>query len=179
MSDYPSSRKILQSQELVFGAAASENTVKKFGGGVNFNLEFQGRDPQWKLNGPYQSKTAGFVVDGSWIAPTDCSIYYFSMSNLTAGASGITEIDILRHATSGAGTTIFTTKPSLSYSVGNNGFMAAKFGDVPLIDENPTGSILPVFISLDLDRGDMLTMQLSTVQVGASNLTVTLNVRPR
>lgn len=179
MSDLASSRSILQTEALVFGAAASESTVTQIAENTNFNSEYQGRDPQWKLNGPYQSKVAGFVFDGSWIAPTDCKIYYFSMSNLIAGSSGTTEIDILKHTTSGAGSTIFSTRPSMTSAVGNNGYMAKRFADTPVTDENPAGTTLPVFISLDLNRGDMLTCQIVSVQTGASNLNVTLNVRPR
>ena len=179
MSDLASSRTIIQTEAVSFGAAASESTITAIAASTNFNSEFQGRDPQWKLNGPYQSKTAGFVVDGSWIAPHDCKIYYFSMSNLSAGSSGTTEVDILRHTASGSGTTIFSTRPAITSAAGNNAFMAKRYADTVVTDENPTGTTLPVFVSLDLNRGDMLTCQIVSVQTGGSNFTLTLNVRPR
>ena len=179
MSDLASNRSVVQVEAVSFGAAASESTITQIAANTNFNIAFQGRDPHWKLNGPYQSKTAGFVVDGAWIAPHDCTIYYFSMANLGNGSAGTTEIDILKHTASGAGVTIFTTRPAITSAAGNNAFMAKRYSDTVVIDENPTGTTLPVFTSLNLDRGDMLTCQIVSVQTGGSNFSVTLNVRPR
>lgn len=179
MSDLSPVRDIIQSEETLFGAAASESTIQKISAQGNFNTLFQGRDPEWKLNGPYQSVASGFIFDGAWIAPCDCSIYYFAMSNQVAGSSGTTEINIFKHTASGAGTTIFTSRPSITAAAGNNAFMAKRFGDTPVTDENPAGTTLPVFVSLNLSRGDMLTAQIVSAQVGASYLTVRLTMRPR
>lgn len=77
-----------------------------------------------------------------------------------AGISGITEIDLKYKRGAGAYTSIFTTKPSVSYSAGN--------------DSISTNAVLNPS-EVYLQAGDILRLDITTVQARANGLTIRID----
>ena len=173
-------RKIIQIEETAFAAAVSSSVATRIGATNNFLLEKEKGHRTWQINGKYGTSTGpDSSIDGSIPIEEDMEIVGFYMASSVAGVSGITEIDIRRRVASGTtGTSIFTTRPSISFSAGNNSKLQTKYNP-NVVDHNPTGTILPVFNSFDLDEGDDLFLDFVSRQSLAEGLTVTIILRPR
>ena len=179
MSNVSAVRNIMQAEELTSEAAVSSGTATRIGEALQFHNLYQLAPLFWNLNGRYGGSTAAQTgVDGALPIFTNCDIVGFFMFNQVAGASGITEIDILRHTASGAGATIFSVRPSISYVAGNLAFISL-YRDPSVVLENPAGTVLPTFSQTQLNAGDALTLNFVTRQLNANGLTVSLAVRPR
>jgi len=179
MSDITGERKLIQSEEVAYAAAVSSGTGSRIGSVLNFHTMSQHQKMSWKFNGKYgRSTSAQTGVDGSVFIMRDCIIIGFAMSNLVNGTSGSTEIDIIRFQSSGSGTTIFGTRPQISTAGGNNVFMSAWY-DPNEVLENPSGTLLPSYTSMLLNKGDMLTFNFVQRMAGAQDLTVELTTRLR
>lgn len=180
MTDISPLKKKIQSEEVLAQAAISSGTGNKIGASVNFILERETIHRTWQLNGIYGTSTgAQTAVDGSIPVEFDMEICGFYMANEIAGSSGTTEIDIRKQAASGtSGTSIFTTRPSLSTAAGNRAKLQANYNPAETI-HNPTGSTMPVFSSFNLNKGEALFLDFVTRQANGQSLTVTLICRPR
>ncbi len=77
-----------------------------------------------------------------------------------AGISGVTEVDIEYKRGAGSWTSIFTTKPSVSYTAGN--------------DATSTNAQLDAG-QVNLQAGDLVRLSISSVQARASGLMVRLD----
>lgn len=77
-----------------------------------------------------------------------------------AGISGVTEIDLKYKRGAGAYTSIFTTKPSVDYSAGN--------------DSTSTNAVLNGS-EVNLQAGDILALSITDAQKRAKNLIVRLD----
>lgn len=182
MSDLSPARKIVQSEEVVFGAAASEATASKIGGSVNFLLMNSCVHAIWNMNGTYGAGSVGsqIGVDGCLIAPIDMEIVAFQMSNFVTGSSGDSEIDIYKSGVQNSqGSTIFTVRPKINFSAGNFVWMSKWFADTPVTHFNPSGTTLPTFISRNVDAGEMLSLNWVTRQALGQSGQVHLWLRPR
>lgn len=78
----------------------------------------------------------------------------------TAGSAGSTEIDIKFSRSGGAYTSIFSTKPSLSYTAGN--------------DSTSSNAVLnPTYV--DLQTGDIIRLDITSAQTASKNFIVRLD----
>lgn len=173
-------RKNIYIEDVQYRASISEAVGQKLGAGVNFINVAQHQEKLWALNGPYSILgTPQTGVDGAFVPRYNMEIIAIAVYNLVAGASGITEFDIIKHtASGGSGTSIFTTKPSLSYSSGNNSFLVYDFIN-SVAQENPTGCTQPVVTSVNIDAWDMLTCNLTSAQASGQSAGILLMMRPR
>lgn len=179
MADIVGTRYNIKTEDVIFRSSVSEAVGNKLGAAVNFINTKQTDSKLWYLNGNYSSSPNTIGVDGAYICEVDMEIYFVGMYNLIAGSAGSTEFDLFRHTSSGVGGgSIFSSKPSLPFSAGNNAYLAKRFFDNTIL-ENPAGCVQPVLISANLDAGDMITCNLTGVQVDGQNAGIILNMRPR
>lgn len=78
----------------------------------------------------------------------------------SAGSSGTTEVDLKYKRGAGSYTSIFTTKPSVLYTAGSDSISSNAV-------LNPT--------EVNLQAGDILRLDLTSAQAGASGLTVRID----
>ena len=179
MADQTGLRKIIQVEDTKYAAAVSESLGSRLAQSVNHILFYQYDHKGWVMNGKYSGGGgAQSGVDGALPIFVDMDIVGFFMFNYVAGTSGVSEIDIKRHSASGVGTTIFSVRPSMSYTAGNQAYMMNWLSPAAVL-ENPSGTTLPTFSVTSLDKGDALTLDWVSRQLGAESCTVTLAVRPR
>jgi hypothetical protein len=182
MADIPELRYLIQSEETKADAATSEATFTRVGATTNFINKRQYDSKLWAANGRYSQKSGVVLtIDGAYPVWQDMQIVGLHVYNHTAGSSGLTQFDIYKQSTSGgARTSLFTVRPSLSYTSGNYAYLIydAVLGS-PLI--NPTGAVQPTFTGggLLLTRGEQLTCDMTSTQVGGYNAGIELLMRPR
>lgn len=122
MSDVSPLLQNIQSLSVQFNSGVSEFLLQSLSGSQNFLNYFTYSEKRFTLFGPYSivadPQTA---VDGLQVFEFDCQIIDVWMFNMTAGASGTTELDVKMATTSG-GTfnSIFTTTPKIAFNAGNN-----------------------------------------------------------
>lgn len=184
MAAVPDQRIILQAEETKYRAAVSEALLSRVAGVTNFISNRQYDSRGFFLNGPYSLVGAQSGVDGTWVVLKDVEIIGCAMFNLVAGSSGTTTLDVHRFTASNTpsgGLSIFTTRPAIASSAGNNAFVARDFSTSTTL-ENPAGTTLPVLVgggTFNLNAGDMLTLDKDGSQVGAQNCGLILYYRPR
>lgn len=180
MSDITPAKKLITNEEVDAYAAVSNATGNRLGGCLNFHNYYQFTTLQWNLNGKYGRATGGQQgVDGAVPVFWDCEIVGFFMFNSIEGTSGTTEINIRRFTSSGgSGSTIFVVRPSITSASGSNAYLSAYYDPIVTL-ENPSGTVMPVFTSRQLNRGDALVLDFTSRQAAAESLTVTLALRPR
>lgn len=179
MSDITPLRTIIQSEEVAYAAAVSSGTGTRLGQGLNFHNTNQIQIVEWVLNGKYGRDTGSQSgVDGAISIWRDCEIIGFFMYNGVAGSSGLTDVEIRRLTSSGVSASIFTTRPTLSFTSGNEAYMSVWYDPTNVL-ENPSGSTFPVFSSRNLNAGDALVLDFVSRQLNAESLTVQLALRMR
>lgn len=159
-------RALINDIETAESAAASSGTIQKIGQVVNFNTEKQHVVFEWTLTGNYANlglpKLAfdlpkhvyrSFTVDG------------FGFSVVTAGSSGSLEIDIIRRPVTGPTVSLWTTKPVIPFSSGNNARMIYRVSDATTLI-NTAGNTLGVLAVTSIVEGDQLEMNITSVQAG-------------
>lgn len=172
-------KTIIQSEEVAYAAAVSSGTGTRIGQGLNFHNTNQIQIVEWVLNGKYgRNIGAQENVDGAVSIWRDCEIIGFFMFNQIAGSSGVTDIDIQRYTSSNTKASIFTVRPSLSFTSGNEAYMSVWYDPTNVL-ENPTGSTFPTFVSRNLNAGDALALDFVTRQLDAESLTIQLALRMR
>lgn len=185
MADITPQRIILQEEETQYRGSVSEATLNRFGAAANFVNLRQYDSRGFFLNGPYSAVSGAQTgVDGAWGILFNVEIIGVMMFNLVAGSSGTTTLDI-RHFTASntpsGGSSIFSTKPSITTAAGNNAFVFRDFLNGSTL-ENPTGTTVPVLTggsTYNLSAGDMLTMNVDAKQTGGQNCGVLIYYRPR
>lgn len=183
MADITPQRIILQEEEVQYRGSVSEATLFRFGSAANFVNLRQYDSRGFFINGPYNAVAGAQTgVDGAWGILFDVEIVGVMMFNLVAGSSGSTTLDIrLFTATNTGNTSIFSTKPSIASSTGNNAYVFRDFLNATNL-ENPAGTTVPVLTggsTFNLNAGDMLTMNVDAKQVGGQNCGILLYYRPR
>jgi hypothetical protein len=178
MVDIAPQRINIQEAETNYKASVSEALLKRVGASTNFINDSQYVRWDFKANGPYKT---GPGLDGAIIFEADVEISAVSMYNLIAGTSGTTTIDIRRYTSSNTpagGTSIFSVKPSISFTAGNYAYVSYNFVTSTAL-ENPSGTTLPVLSTVNLNAGDMLVLNIDAVQVLAQNCGLSIGFRPR
>lgn len=181
MSDISPLKQNLQEEDLRSGAAASESTMDKVGSSVNFwNDRYEGVR-YWVLNGGYSIiPVPDDGVDGFIFCPYDMEIFGFSMGALKAGTSGSSEIDIVKDPVGGgSAVSIFTQRPIIPYTSGDRSFVQIESVPSYSIVRASAGVTAPTLVSTQLSKGDVLSMNWVSKQVGGEGLTVGLFTRPR
>jgi hypothetical protein len=163
-----------------FRSSVSESVGGKIGGSINFINNYQYDTKAFFVNGPYNTVSGSQTgIDGAYICASNMEIYAIMMFNLVAGSSGDLEFDLKRFtASGGSGTSIFSTKPKIPSSSGNNAYLGYRFSDSTIL-EQVSGSTLPVLTSVNLDAGDMLTCDITLKQTGGQNGGLVVLMRPR
>lgn len=171
----------IQSPDVKSGAAASEATMNKVGGSINFwNTFFEG-SRLWSANGSYSITPAPENgVDGMYFCWSNCEIYAVGMYNLIAGSAGDTEFDIVRHPVGGGpAVTIFSTRPKIPFGSGANARIIQQILPTPLNLFLSAGATAPVVSVTQLDAGDALSMNFIGKQTGGKNAGIVMAIRPR
>ncbi len=185
MADITPARIIIQQEEVQYRGSVSEATLSRMGATSNHIALNQYDSRGMFINGPYDSVSGSQVgVDGAWLILKDAEILGVGMINLVAGSSGTTTLDVRRFTASNTptgGASIFSTKPSIASSAGNNAYVLKDFSTGETL-ENPAGTTVPVLVggsTFNVNKGDMLTMNIDAKQVGGQNCGVLLFYRPR
>lgn len=113
----------------------------------------------FRVNGPYSHSGA---VDGVVKTTTNFPIEITGIRILidTAGTSGTTEIDVKVKSGGGSFTSVLTTKPSLSYTSGNDALSS-------------NGVVNPTYSTLS--AGDILRLDLTSVQTDGRGFVVRID----
>lgn len=177
----PPEKLDIQSPDVQTGAAASEATMQKIGASINFwNAFFEGTR-EWNFNGKYNTVSGPqFGIDGMQFAWADCEIYALGFFNQVAGSAGDFEIDIIRHPANGdPAASIFTTRPKIPFSAGNDARIVQQF--LPTIQTlfSSPGITVPVLAITQLEAGDGLTANIVGKQTAGESAGVALALRPR
>lgn len=180
MTDISEERIIIQEEETKYRAAVSEATLSRVGAVSNFISKRQSDNKMFSFNGPYYGKGAPQTnIDGAWPILFDMEIVGICLFNMVAGSSGSLTVDIRKYTASNTGgTTIFTTKPSILFSAGNNVYVFSRFGEDPSTLENPAGTTLPVLSATTALAGDLLVVDITAVQQGGQNGGLVIFHRP-
>jgi len=180
MTAVPDRRIILQQEEVKYRASVSEATLSRVAAVSNFISHKQHDSKQFSFNGRYFGKGAPQLnIDGAFPILYDCEITGVCLYNMVAGTSGALEADIRRYTASNTGgSTIFTTRPSISFTTGDVAYVFSRFGDDPLVLENPSGTVTPVLSTTTLLAGDLLVVDITDVQIGGENGGLILFHRP-
>lgn len=181
MSDVIEERIIIQNEEVSYRAAVSEASATRMAAVTNLISKRQYDAKAFYVNGKYGLFNSPQIsVDGAHTFLFDVEIVGILMFNMTAGISGTTTFDIFKYSTTGgSGSSIFTTKPSLIFSSGNNSFLVSRFGEDPTTLQNPSGSTLPILNSAFLDAGEIIALNIDARQVRAENAGLVIYFRPR
>jgi hypothetical protein len=158
-SPVPNLKDPILDEDVKTGASASEATMFKIAGNANKSIEEDHRNPSWMANGFYWITAAPEMqVDRQWRVPFDCEIHGLYAFNKTAGASGVTEIDIEKHQPGDVWTTIFSTRPAFDFSSGDDAELSQTFTPAAVTDYASAGVTEAVLASTDLNAGDILRM---------------------
>lgn len=183
MSDISDSRQNITIEETQYRAAVSESTMQKVGGSINFINNRQYDTKAFFMNGPYNlTGTNETAVDGLYVFPVNATIWFCAMFNITAGSSGTTTLDV-KYASSSGGSfsTIFTTKPAIASTAGNNAWIYTGGSGTgltaPVITPNyissTTGNVF------DVVAGGAIRVDFTGKQTGAENCGLLIYIRPR
>ena len=178
MVDVTEARRNVQEEEVSYRAAVSEGTWFKIGASLNFINKRQFDTHNFMLNGPYNSGLLGTGLDGMYVFQFDCEIVGISAFNLVAGTSGTTTFDC--HWLNGSGSdqgSIFSVKPSIDYTAGNNAYLSTNIIDAT--SSGGTGLTIPTLSKTQFDQYDALRMDLDASQVRAENCGLLIHFRPR
>lgn len=149
-------QKIYQ-EDVETGAAASEATMTKFGGSLNKMLDETWYSLHWIANGSYWiTSYPEYSMDKELLVPFDCEIVKIRVYNKTAGTSGTSECDIEKQQPGGAWSTIFTTRPKIPYTSGNNASIITQHLPTVSTIYASAGTTVPVLASTQLSANDVL-----------------------
>ena len=173
-------RAFIRTEETKETAAVSSSVVQKIGGAVNFLEERVDYEVSWKINGNFGSGTGAATdyIDGAFFLDVDAEIVFFGAFIADPGSTfnNVMNIDVL--PAGGSATSIFSTPPRFEPTAADNASIRIRYNPDETF-ENPTGTVLPVFTSRNLSKGDMLLFKMNSRGVEAKNITVNLKLRAR
>lgn len=173
----PQRQNIFQ-EEIDYRSGGTERTFSKIGASMNFINERQIREKKFALNGNYSIGEGDSGIDGLLVFMFDAELVGLAMSNVTAGSSGTTTLDV--HWYSSPGTdegSIFTTRPAIDSNAPDGAYLAKN-----LIDgntESGTGLTLPVFSKTEFSQFDALRLDLDSAMEEPQDCDLILYYRPR
>lgn len=184
MAEVAPNRENLEVEDVQAEAAASEGTMNKIAGSVNFWNTFYSGPRQFCANGFYNNGVEPeTLVDGITLAESDCEIYAIAVWNYVAGVSGTTEFDIICHPANGDPSySIFSTKPAIPSTADHSPFASLGQRFEGVVSETLYQSTGTTLAALDtpneFKKGDRFTMTLVSKQVSAQNCGVQISLRP-
>ena len=169
----------LYDEEISAGSPTRSSTMQRIAASVNFwNTYYEGHRG-WFLNGPYGVMgTPQYGVDGAYGLVTNMMIYGITVYNLEAGSSGVTEFDVKVIPPSGSSFSIFSTRPKIPHTSGNNARIIMNLTTSTTLAAS-SGVTLPVFSTTDLSAGCLLTLDLISAQTNGKSAGLILSLRPK
>jgi hypothetical protein len=170
----------IRTEETQETAAVSSAVAQKIGGTVNFLSQNISQPCSWSINGKFGSITGSGVEikDGGRPFVDNVEIVGFSASIGKAGITFDTTIEIERHTATGVSSSIFIIAPKFQPTAVDNSLMSIRFDPNETL-QNPTGTVLPTFVSRNINKGDFLFFKLGSSGSGAKDISVTLHLRAR
>jgi hypothetical protein len=167
----------IQLESLQTGSAASESAVQAIGQNTQFLITQPDYSVRWDVNGNYNViPGVQSLVDGKRAIFKNYQIHGLMLSVDEAGASGTLEIDIIRLTSGGSTSSIFSTRPSLPSTAGNDARILRRFFDSTTLVAS-SGAVIPVLSVTNLSAGDVLYMNITSKQsTGAAGFTVELSL---
>lgn len=160
-------KKDIQVESLTTGGAASESAVQTIGANVQFLKDSADYSIAWQVNGNYNIiPGVQSLVDGKRGVYKNYAVYGFMLCVDIAGSGGSLEIDIVRTTSGGASASLFSTRPSVPASAGNNGRVLRRFYDSTTLVQS-SGAVVPILSITNLSAGDVLQMNITSKQTGA------------
>lgn len=170
----------IQQPEVSRGRPVSESTFSRMAATVNFINERQHMIYPFNFNGLYSLLTGFEGVDGAMPLLFNLRVIGLTIYNRKAGTSGNTTIDILRQTESGgAGSSIFTVKPSLAVASGDNAYLIYDSQSDSVVKGPASGATAPEFNNINFDAGDVLRVKLDSAMSGAEDCGIILHYIPR
>lgn len=176
-------RQNVRQADVAYRRSVSEVILSKVGSSINFINDFQYDSKAWFVNGPYSIVTGPQTgVDGAYLCAFNMEIIGVMMYSLVSGSSGVTTLDIRRFTapnTPAGGQSIFSTKPSINSTAGNNAYVGRIITPTEVTIANPTGTTLPVLSNIQLNQGDMLTCNIDSKMSQGQTAGIVLFMKPR
>lgn len=166
MANLLNTRAYINDIETAESAAASSGTIQKIGQALNHHTEKQHQVYRWSVTGNYANLSLPYLnIDNGFGVLRNCTIDGFHFAVNTAGSGGSLEIDIIRRPVTGPTVSLWTTKPVIPASSGNNARMIYRQSDATTLI-NTVGNTLGVLAVTSLVEGDQLEMNITAVQSG-------------
>lgn len=179
MTDLTEQRINIQAEETVRRGSLSEALFTRVGQSINFVNKRQFDTHQFNFNGQYSGFKGIVGADGCFPARYNIRIIGITMYNRRAGTSGTTEIDLLTiDESGGSATSIFSTKPSLSSTAGDDAFLIYDGLTDANISEPSTGFVSPVLSTTDIPQGSIVICNLVDTQIGAEDFHLLIDYIP-
>jgi hypothetical protein len=173
-------RIIIQQEETQDRASVAASTVTRLAAASN-HAAGKIIYVHYNLNGPYFINGPQDAIETPFIAEKNYDIIFVSMAVITAGISGNAEVDIRRYTgpnTPLLGTSIFSTRPLISWTAGNFSYLL-KDVEMNNVIVTGTGITQPVMSITQINQGEMLSLNLTQVQTNGEGLSLKLTLRER
>jgi hypothetical protein len=173
-------QKILD-EDVKTGASASEAIMNKFAASVNALLDTNTVNVEFNAHGSYWiTTTPDNNCDVEFLVPWDCEIVKMHFYHKVAGASGNCEVDVIRFPIGGGSSSIFSTRPIIPFSAGNDARIIQQFFPTILNLKTCTGGVLPILATNQLAANDVLKFNFINKQTAnAEGVGLHLVIRPR
>ena len=169
-------RSFILEEEVRYRASVNESVETKKGANVNHLQYFKFEPRKFILNGNYTGQTQT-GLDGIYPLPTDCEIALIAMSNVQAGASGTTELDVkVQSSSGGSRTSIFSTTPKITSAAPDFAYLM-HYPDGLLSDVGGTGLVLPVLSTSTFTKGQALSVDILDTMTNAKNISLEIYLR--
>ena len=176
MVDVTPAKNNLQTEEVDFKSALSEQLMTKIAGSVNFINDKQMCVYDFKFFGPFQQISGG--EDGAMIAPFNLEICALAFRLRDCGSSGNSSVDLHLINTAGVDQgTIFSTGIVVAHNeTDGKGFYKNYIAGT---ENAMTHNSMPSFTDRNVDAGESLRLDVTGNATDAKDLIVTLFYRPR
>jgi hypothetical protein len=177
----PSLKQYIYVEDVETGAAASESTMTKFAGAMNLTTDFNMMSIHFDIHGSYNiTGVPDNKVDKFYIIPFDCEIvashFYTGENN---GATGNTEIDVIKKPLIGSEVSIFTTRPIILSNTAEADIIQEYLPALSTI-RLASGGTIAALTGTTLNKYDVLKFNFISKPVGTvDKCGFNLLVRPR
>ena len=119
MADIPSSRNVIQQEEVRYKASVSEATLTRIGASLNFVMDKIYTPLEFDWSGYYKVTSISDGMNGRRYFKDTVDIYYYVLTNDVAGSSGTSSINFEVYDDTGALLgDLFSVAPSISSGAG-------------------------------------------------------------
>lgn len=174
MTDIADARNFIQEEETRFRAPTSESMFTRVGAANNFIMNRMRSTYMYEFAGPYRPLNGG--EGGSLTGTRDFEIVGLGVYLRNSGASGSTVLDlhlVNNDTDQGSQWSTKLTLPS------NGGIVTAFVDYVTATSQSTAGVTLPAFTTRDFSAFDVLRIDVDSNAVGANDLIINIEYRPR